>query len=122
WQKLRLRNRHLYALSDAMSGMLDVAFWDILGQVREAPICELLGQVRDRVPGYCTGFSFHPSAETAAREAREAKAQGYHGFKCHFWNDPARDIPCIRASREAVGPDFPLMQDLGGLYDFHDAL
>src|SRR5271167_4651873 len=42
WQKLRLRNRHLYALSDAMSGMLDVAFWDILGKVRQVPICDLL--------------------------------------------------------------------------------
>lgn len=28
WQKLRHLQRHLYALSDALLGLLDVAFWD----------------------------------------------------------------------------------------------
>jgi L-alanine-DL-glutamate epimerase-like enolase superfamily enzyme len=122
WLRLRRANRDLYALSDAMSGMIDVALWDILGKVRNAPICDLLGRVRDRVPGYCTGWSFHPTPERAFDEAREMKARGFQGFKCHFWNDPARDIPCIRATREAVGPDYALMQDLNALYDYHDAL
>lgn len=122
WLRLRRANRDLYALSDAMSGMIDVALWDILGKVRNAPICDLLGRARDKVPGYCTGWSFHPTPERAYEEAREMKARGFRGFKCHFWNDPARDIPCIRATREAVGPDYPLMQDLNALYDYHDAL
>lgn len=102
--------------------MIDVALWDILGKVRNAPICDLLGRARDKVPGYCTGWLFHPTPEQAFNEAREAKARGFQGFKCHFWNDPQRDIPCIRATREAVGPDYPLMQDLSGLYDYVDAL
>ena len=122
WRSLRRANRDLYALSDAMAGMLDVAFWDILGKVRNLPICDLLGRARDRVPGYCTGWSFHPTPERAYNEAREMKEKGFRGFKCHFWNDPDRDIPCIRATREAVGADFPLMQDLNALYDYHDAL
>jgi len=122
WQKLRRFNRDFYALSDAMSGMLDVAFWDIAGKVHGAPICDLLGRVRDKVPGYCTGYAFHPTPEISHNEAREMKARGFRGYKCHFWNDPARDIPCIRATREAVGQDFPLMQDLSGLYDYADAL
>jgi len=117
WLRLRRANRDLYALSDAMSGMIDVALWDILGKVRQAPICDLLGRARDRVPGYCTGWSFHPTPERAHAEAKEMQARGFRGFKCHFWNDPQRDIPCIRATREAVGPDFPLMQDLNALYD-----
>lgn len=122
WQKLRRANRDLYALSDAMVGLIDVALWDITGKLRGAPICDLLGRARDQVPGYCTGWSFHPTPERAYEEAKEMKAQGFRGFKCHFWNDPARDIPCIRATREAVGPGYPLMQDLCALYDYHDAL
>jgi L-alanine-DL-glutamate epimerase-like enolase superfamily enzyme len=122
WQKLRLANRHLYALSDAMSGMLDVAFWDITGKVRNAPICDLLGRTRDEVPCYATGYAFHPTAEMAFEEAKEMKARGFRGYKCHFWNDPERDIPCMHAAREAVGPNFPLMQDLSGTYDLADAL
>ncbi len=122
WLELRRANRDLYGLSDAMSGMIDVALWDILGKVKQSPIHALLGRARDRIPGYCTGWSFHPTPERAFEEASEMKARGFRGFKCHFWNDPDSDINCIRATREAVGPDFPLMQDLNGLYDYHDAL
>ena len=36
WLRLRRANRDLDALSDAMSGMIDVALWDILGKIRSA--------------------------------------------------------------------------------------
>jgi L-alanine-DL-glutamate epimerase-like enolase superfamily enzyme len=36
--------------------------------------------------------------------------------------DPAQDIARLRAAREAVGPDFALMADAGGLYRFTEAL
>lgn len=122
WQKLHARNRHLYALSDAMSGMLDVAFWDILGKARGLPICELIGKTRDTVPAYATGTGMSPTPEAVFAEAQEAKAQGYHGYKLKFWKDPALNLAGMRAAREAVGPDFNLMQDLSGAYTLDEAL
>ena len=122
WQKLRSRNRHLYALSDAMSGMLDVAFWDILGKARGMPICDLLGKVRDTVPAYATGNGLYPKPETIYEEAHTSKAQGYHGYKLKFWKNPELDLAGMHAAREAVGPGFPLMQDLSGAYDLAEAI
>lgn len=122
WHKLRARNRHMYALSDALVGLLDVAFWDIAGKVAGQPIARLLGLHRTKVPGYATGWGFHPTPEEVEDEARRMQAAGFRGYKLHFWNDPARDLSCMYAAREAVGPDFPLMQDLSGTYSLPDAL
>ncbi len=122
WQRLRLRNRHLYTFSDALSGIVDVALWDIAGKIRGVPVADLLGRIRDRVPAYMTGYRFHPKPQDVYDEVRSAIDAGFRGYKLHFWNTPDRDVPCIRAAREAAGPDFPLMQDLSGTYDFIDAL
>jgi L-alanine-DL-glutamate epimerase-like enolase superfamily enzyme len=122
WQKLNSRNRHLYALSDAMSGMLDVAFWDILGKTRNLPICDLLGKVRETVPAYATGNGLYPSPEKIAAEACQYRSENYHGYKLKFWKDPDLDVAGVRAAREAVGPDFALMQDLSGAYELEEAV
>lgn len=122
WQKLRRRTRHMYALMDSVIGILDVALWDIVGKVYQQPIAMLLGGYRTKIPGYATGTHFHPTPEQVYEEAKQMQAAGYHGYKLHFWNDPKTDIPCIYAAREAVGPDFPLMQDLNGKYNFVQAL
>ncbi len=122
WQKLRRRTRHMYALMDSVVGIIDVALWDIMGKAMQQPIAMLLGLYREQVPGYATGYRFHPTAEQVHAEAQAMKARGFHGYKLHFWNDPQTDIPCLYAAREAVGPDFKLMQDLNSKYSFTQAL
>jgi L-alanine-DL-glutamate epimerase-like enolase superfamily enzyme len=74
------------------------------------------------VPAYATGWAFHPTPEIAADEVRRFKAEGFTAVKLHFWNDLARDLPCIEAAREAAGPDFVLMQDFSGTYSYTEAL
>ena len=59
---------------------------------------------------------------TSSRRRSERKAQGYHGFKIQFWDGLDRDIPRFRAAREAVGDDFPLMQDAAGMYTYTQAI
>lgn len=50
------------------------------------------------------------------------KEAGFHGYKLQVRDGAQADVPRLRAAREAVGPDFPLMQDPNGLYDFDEAL
>ncbi|MAS33988.1 MAG: hypothetical protein CL610_08270 [Anaerolineaceae bacterium] len=122
WHKIRRRTRHMYALMDSVVGIIDVALWDIVGKQMQQPIAMLLGAYRTRVPGYATGYSFHPTPDIVFKEASQMKQAGYHGYKLHFWNDPKTDIPCMYAAREAVGPGFPLMQDLNSKYNLTQAL
>jgi L-alanine-DL-glutamate epimerase-like enolase superfamily enzyme len=123
WQELRDRTRGLYPLSDSLVALFDVAFWDIAGKVAGLPIARLLGQYRERIPAYVSPSAYDSlTIEGTRTEAADVKAAGFHGYKLWCVLGPERDIPRLRAAREAVGPDFRLMADAGGLYRFTEAL
>ncbi len=122
WQRLRTRQRHLYNLTDTLPGVIDVAVWDLRGKAAGKPIAALLGQYVDRMPAYQTAKSEFYTADEIAREAAEARAAGFHGYKLQLRDGPADDIPRLRAAREAVGPEFPLMQDPNSGYTLAEAL
>lgn len=122
WHQLRRLNRHAYNLSDSVAGAIDVALWDIRGKAAGMPIATMLGLARERIPAYATARNIEPTPEQVHDEAATRKAQGFHGFKIQFWDGLGRDIPRFRAAREAVGPDFPLMQDAAGMYSYADAI
>ena len=122
WQRLHRKNRDLRNVTHAILGMLDVALWDIRGKAAGLPIAMLLGICRTRVPSYATASRFLTSPEDVAREARQVQSAGYRGYKLQIWDGPERDIPRLRAAREAVGAGFPLMHDAVAGYDYLQAL
>jgi len=123
WHELRDKTRGLYPLSDSLVALLDVAFWDLAGQAAGMPIARLLGQYRDQIPAYASPSSYDSlTVEGTIAEATAVKAAGFHGYKLWSVLGPKDDIPRLRAAREAVGPDFPLMADAGGMYRFTEAI
>lgn len=122
WQGLRRTNRHMYNVTDAIVGAIDVAIWDLRGKELGVSIAELLGLARTRIQTYATARTWDPSPEDVFNEATTRKAEGFRGFKIQFWDGLDRDIPRFRAAREAVGPDFPLMEDAAGMYDYLTAI
>ncbi len=63
WQGLRRKNRHMYNVSDAIIGALDVGIWDIRGKALDVPIAGLLGLARRTVPTYATARTIDPSPD-----------------------------------------------------------
>ena len=122
WQKLFAWQRHLYNHSHALLGVVDVALWDLFGRLTGQPIARLLGQCVSARPAYLSARSEHASAEELVAEAQAARAAGYHGYKLQLRSGPAADLPRLRAAREAVGPDFRLMQDPNAAYSLPEAL
>jgi len=82
WQKLRLLNRHLYALTDAMSGMLDVAFWDIAAQAAGLPLYQFIGECRTNLPVYASSL-FMPTTEDYVKQLRAYKNRSFPAYKAH---------------------------------------
>jgi L-alanine-DL-glutamate epimerase-like enolase superfamily enzyme len=122
WHKLLLKGRHLYNLTDTLVSVLDVALWDIKGKAAGMPISTLLGGERTQMPTYATGWMFLPTDEQVHEEAQQMRSLGYHGYKLQLWQGAKRDIPRLRAAREAVGNNFALMQDANGGYRLLEAL
>lgn len=104
------------SLTHTISGM-DIALWDILGQVTAQPVGRLLGgRYRERVRPYASILMDQP--ELLAEQLRQIATRGFRAFKIGWGpfgrNGPALDEQIVRAARDAVGPDAQLMVDAGG--------
>jgi D-galactarolactone cycloisomerase len=104
------------AITHAISG-IDIALWDIFGQVTGQPIGRLLGgRYRDRVKPYASLLMDKP--EALVEHLHAVKAQGFRAFKIGWGpfgrQSNALDESIVRAARDAIGPDCDLMVDAGG--------
>ncbi|MEE8571074.1 MAG: mandelate racemase/muconate lactonizing enzyme family protein [Candidatus Bathyarchaeia archaeon] len=100
---------------------IDCALWDIMGKACNKPLYKLLGgKVNDRVR--CRYWMCEKAPNEQAAEAIKAVERGWKAFKIKIGVDPARDIECVKAVREAVGDDIELGFDLNGSYSLHTAI
>jgi L-alanine-DL-glutamate epimerase-like enolase superfamily enzyme len=100
---------------------LDMACWDLLGQVTGQPVCVLLGGRYGDDFGLYRAISQEPP-EAMAQRVTEYKAQGYRRFQLKVGGDPQEDIERIRASAKALQPGDRLIADANTGWLMHDAL
>lgn len=104
------------AVTHAVSG-IDIALWDILGQVAGLPVSTLLGgRYRERVRPYASVLMDDPPV--LKDDLARLVALGFTAFKIG-WGSFGRasdtvDEEIVRAARETVGPDALLAVDAGG--------
>jgi L-alanine-DL-glutamate epimerase-like enolase superfamily enzyme len=103
------------SITHTISG-IDIALWDILGQVTGQPVSRLLGgRYRDRVRPYASILMEEPAV--LREHILALKEQGFRAFKIGWGPfgrvSTALDEAIVRAAREAIG-DGALMVDAGG--------
>ncbi|MCC6341403.1 MAG: L-rhamnonate dehydratase [Bryobacterales bacterium] len=92
---------------NAISGV-DVAMWDIIGKALDMPIYRLIGgEVKDRVPAYCTGNDIEQHVEFGYKRLKLAiphgPADGREGMR--------KNVELVKRARTALGPDGDIMLD-----------
>jgi L-rhamnonate dehydratase len=88
--------------------VVDLALWDLLGRLRGESVHAMIGgRSRTSIPAYCTG-----------PKPGVTKAMGFWGAKVPLPEGPAdgpdglrRNVEYLRACRDEVGTDYPLMVD-----------
>lgn len=114
-------------------GPIDIALWDFAGKYYDAPIHDLLGSYRERLPAYASTYEADQnggldSPEAFADFAEDCLEMGYPGFKLHVWESDAwgdidREVETVHAVGERVGDEMDLMLDPACQYEtFGDAL
>src|SRR5690606_5395738 len=120
--------------SHAMAA-IDLALWDLKGQILGQPCWKLLGGARESVPVYATfGFAFFERDELAAAAQawvergfkRLKMTVGHHALQRRDEPRPLadvirEDVERIRAVREAVGPEVQLYIDANCSLDYFHA-
>lgn len=109
---------------------VDVALWDLKGQLLRQPVHRLLGgPTRSEIPAYASalGFCLEPSRVVA--RARELRTAGYRATKWFFREGPSsgregleRNLALARLLRETLGPSEDLMFDAWMGWDLPYAL
>src|SRR5215212_3801692 len=100
---------------------VDVACWDLLGQVAGLPVCVLLGGRY--------GDDFHlyraisqESPDAMAKHVAGYRAEGYHRFQLKVGGDPDTDIARIKAVSAVLKPGDRLVADANTGWLQHEAI
>ncbi len=109
--------RHVRALEtiDFHAGRywpLEVALWDIAGQVAGLPVATLFGGATDGILAYASCGMLLPAAERA-ESALRLREEGFRALKIRV--DPRRaddGVAAVAATRAAVGDSMAIMVDL----------
>ncbi len=131
WDSLMHTNRRGWEI--IILGALDVAIWDIYGQMLEQPVWQLLGGVQRgffqtpvgqkvEVTPYCTLVSDvwggEPMFSQQVARAEKLAALGYRAFKVEpMLSTPADVVELARRFRKAMGSKPTLMVDVGYLFN-----
>jgi O-succinylbenzoate synthase len=109
---LNIRGHHM------AKAALEMAAWELAARAAGVSLAILLGGVRERIEvGISLGLQETPAALVSRASA--AHERGYRKIKLKI--EPGCDVEFVRAVREALGPEAPLMADANNAYRLEDA-
>ena len=112
------------ATMHAISGV-DIALWDLAGQILGLPVARLLGGARSEWLDAYASLVMPDTPVLAAKEAARYAERGYRRIK-FGWGPIGQDLAfnesLVREIRRAAGDDVTIMIDAGQVWDTKTAL
>jgi len=100
---------------------VDIACWDIFGQVAGRPVCDLIGGRQNlRFPVY-VAIPLGSPAKMCAR-VQELRDAGVRRFQLKLGGNPSDDADRARAIVAAAGPDDVIIGDANGGWNLREAV
>lgn len=91
---------------------VDIALWDLEARRQGRPLWRLLGGHDPAVPAYAGGIDLDFPLDALLRQTDDNLAKGFRAIKMKVGRPRlSEDVERVRAMREHLGPDFPLMVD-----------
>jgi L-alanine-DL-glutamate epimerase-like enolase superfamily enzyme len=118
---MRVRGHWSGYFTDALAAV-DIALWDLAGKLAGARVVDMLGGARrERIAAYASGLPRATLQERVAL-ARDFVARGFRAVKFAAAVSHEGVVEEMRALREALGADIPIMVDLHWKYTATEAI
>jgi L-alanine-DL-glutamate epimerase-like enolase superfamily enzyme len=114
WQKLWWQVHYVGRGGLAVHAIsaIDTALWDLMAKRRGLPLWRLLGGHDPRVRAYAGGIDLQFPLDRLLRQTEENLEKGFRAIKMKVGRDALfEDVARVKAMRELLGPDVPLMVD-----------
>jgi len=102
---------------------VDIALWDLKARRFGTPLWRLLGGHDPRVPAYAGGIDLDFSLDQLLRQTDDNLKKGFRAIKMKVGRARlSEDLERVRAMREHLGVDFPLMVDANMRWSVDEAV
>ena len=102
---------------------VDIALWDLQARRFATPLWRLLGGHDPLVPTYAGGIDLQFPLDRLLRQTEDNLAKGFRAIKMKVGRDRlSEDVARVRAMREHLGADFPLMVDANMRWSADEAI
>jgi L-alanine-DL-glutamate epimerase-like enolase superfamily enzyme len=102
---------------------VDIALWDLKARKFGVPLWTLLGGHDARVPCYAGGIDLEFSLERLLAQTGENLERGFRAIKMKVGRAQlSEDVARVKAMREHLGADFPLMVDANMRWSADEAI
>jgi o-succinylbenzoate synthase len=109
FEELMLKLNSCIVKNTSAKAAVDIALYDLYGQLYNAPLYKLLGGYRKEIITDITISVNEP--EEMAKDSLDAIKRGYTTLKIKVGKDPAKDMERMKAIRKAAGYDVKLRID-----------
>jgi L-alanine-DL-glutamate epimerase-like enolase superfamily enzyme len=101
----------------------DIALWDLHARRLNKPLWRLLGGFDPAVPCYAGGIDLEFPLDALLRQTDDNLAKGFRAIKMKVGRARlSEDVDRVRAMREHLGSDFPLMADANMRWTVDEAI
>ena len=101
----------------------DIALWDLKARRFDTPLWRLLGGFDPAVPCYAGGIDLEFPLDALLRQTDDNLAKGFRAIKMKVGRPRlSEDVARVRAMREHLGTDFPLMADANMRWTVDEAI
>ena len=102
---------------------IDVALWDLKGRQQDTPLWKLLGGFSGEAQAYAGGIDLQLGPDELVEQTRNNLQNGFRAIKIKVGRDNlSEDVERVRAVRECIGHDMPLMVDANMRYTVEMAI